>query len=81
VTEPLPDALAELLTELQAEGFRVARDEYSEQYFGNRFIELADPDHPTIDGIEVVKDRGLWDVQIVLAGAKHNSYDVAQAQR
>lgn len=79
VVGTLPDALQRLVAALEAMGFSVIAEQYSEAHFGNQLLELADPSRETGNAVRLVKDRGLWSVEIALAGRWRGPYEVLLA--
>jgi hypothetical protein len=80
VAAELPDALTLLLQDLTARGYGVSMDHGDDAAFGNRVIELearsVGPDRPNI---RLVKDRGLWDVDIKFDDRWHGLFRLALA--
>lgn len=56
----------------------IVLDETSDS-FGNRLIELRSPPEDGRGAVRVIKDRGLWSVEIEVAGAWRGPRDVLLA--
>ena len=75
----LPQALCELLTELEARGFSVVADGGGDA-LGSRVIELAHPHRETAARIRLDRDRGLWSVGISIGDSWRDPYQVLLAR-
>jgi len=65
---PLPVALGQLVAALETQGFDVVERGYDAQSFGNQLIELAGPTDLPATAVRLVRDRGLWSVEVQLDG-------------
>lgn len=79
MAEKLPAALDQLVTELAGRGFTVVAEQSDDTHFGNRLVELADPSRQTASAIRLVRDRGLWSVEVEIAGKWRDPYKVLLA--
>lgn len=79
MAEELPTALNQLVTELQGRGFAVVAEQRDDAHFGNRLVELTDPSRQTASAIRLVRDRGLWSVEVEIAGKWRDPYKVLLA--
>ena len=75
----LPAELRDLVENLEQNGFSVVAERYDEAHFGNRFVELIDPSRDSGNAVRVVRDRGLWSVEILVGGKWRDPYKVVLA--
>jgi hypothetical protein len=79
VAEGLPAVLDQLVTELEGRGFTIVAEQRDDAHFGNRLLELANPSRETASAIRLVRDRGLWSVEVEIAGKWRDPYKVLLA--
>ena len=79
MAEDLPAALDQLVTELEGRGFTIVAEQRDNTHFGNRLLELANPSRETASAIRLVRDRGLWSVEVEIAGRWRDPYKVLLA--
>jgi hypothetical protein len=79
VGEDLPTALEQLVIALLDNGFTIIADQHDEAHFGNRLLELANPNRDTARAVRLVQDRGLWSVDVEVAGKWRDPYQVLLA--
>jgi hypothetical protein len=78
VDEPLPDALAALVAQLQRAGFSAADD--ASRGWAFRQVVLINPDRSFGGVVKLTKVRGLWGVEIAIKGDElHGPYEVLLA--
>lgn len=75
----LPTALGQLVAVLEEKGFTIVAEQTDEAHFGNRLLELVNPDRETAKTVRLVRDRGLWSVEIEVAGKWRDPFQVLLA--
>jgi hypothetical protein len=68
-----------LVSELEGRGFTIVAEQRDDAHFGNRLLELANPSRETASAILLVRDRGLWSVEVEIAGKWRDPYEVLLA--
>jgi hypothetical protein len=79
VAQDLPPALDQLVTELKGRGFTIVAEQSDDAQFGSVLVELANPRRRTASAIRLVRDRGLWSVDVEIAGKWRDPYTVLLA--
>lgn len=79
LAEDLPAALDQLVTELEGRGFTIVAEQHDDAHFGNRLLELANPSRQTVSAVRLVRDRGLWSVEVEIAGKWRDPHKVLLA--
>lgn len=77
--QDLPTPLQELVAALQGNGFMIVADQRDEGQFGNRVLELANPNRETGRAVRLVRDHGLWSVEVEVAGKWEDPYQILRA--
>jgi hypothetical protein len=75
----LPPALGQLVCRLTAHGYTTTAEQSDDKPFGYWLIELADPTRETGRTIRLVRERGLWSVEIEIGGRWRDPYQVLLA--